>query len=218
MIEKIKVLLINKWMYRVFLFMLITLLSIEFSFQHITRSTDKQLYSTVEKIPSNRVGLVLGTSIQLKNGKFNPYFVYRMEAAAELYHSGKIEFLIVSGDNHIKGYDEPKDMELYLNDLGVPSTQIIKDYAGFRTFDSVIRAKKVFGQTKLTIISQKFHNQRALFICNNNNIEAIAFNAKDVFNTPRNSIREYLAKFKAVLDVFVLDTKPKFLGDKIIIS
>jgi len=205
-------------MYRFFVFMLIILLSIEISFQYITRTTEKQLYSNINEIPANRVGLVLGTSILLKNGKYNPYFIYRMEAAAELFHSGKVEFLIVSGDNHIKGYDEPQDMEDYLINLGVPSSKVIKDYAGFRTFDSVIRANKVFGQTKLTIISQKFHNERALFICNHNNIEAIAYNAKSVTFTQRNSIREYLAKFKAVLDVFVLRTKPKFLGEKIIIS
>jgi len=218
MIEKINSFIFNKWMYRFFVFMLIILLSIEISFQYITRTTEKQLYSNINEIPANRVGLVLGTSILLKNGKYNPYFIYRMEAAAELFHSGKVEFLIVSGDNHIKGYDEPQDMEDYLINLGVPSSKVIKDYAGFRTFDSVIRANKVFGQTKLTIISQKFHNERALFICNHNNIEAIAYNAKSVTFTQRNSIREYLAKFKAVLDVFVLRTKPKFLGEKIIIS
>lgn len=218
MIEKIQSLLFNKWTYRFSVAILCLFLSIELSFQHITRTTSKQLYNSVNEIPYNHVGLVLGTSKALRNGVLNPYFTYRMEAAAELYHAGKIQYLIVSGDNHTKGYDEPSDMENYLNKLGIPKSKIVKDYAGFRTFDSVIRANKVFGQTKLTIISQKFHNERALFICNHNNIDAIAYNAKDVFSTPRNSTREYLAKFKAVLDVFVLGTTPKFLGKKIIIS
>ena len=108
----------------------------------------------------------------------------------------------------------PKTWKIFLKRLNVPSSKIIKDYAGFRTFDSVIRAKKIFGQTNFTIISQKFHNERALFICNQNNIDAIAFNAQAVFSTPRNTLREYLAKFKAVLDVFILNTQPKFLGEK----
>jgi SanA protein len=218
MIEKIKILIYNKWMYRLFLIMFTTITSIELSFQYITRSTKQQIFSEVEEIPNNQVGLVLGTSSLLKNGNHNPYFIYRMEAAALLYHSRKVEILIVSGDNHTKSYDEPKDMEDYLTDLGVPSSKIIKDYAGFRTFDSVIRANKVFGQTELTIISQEFHNQRAIFICNNKNIKAVAYNAKAVFSTPRNTLREYLAKFKAVLDVFILGTQPKFLGEKITIS
>ena len=139
-----------------------------------------------------------------------------MEATALLYHNNKIKHIIVSGDNHVTGYDEPTDMETYLIKLGVPASKITKDYAGFRTFDSVIRAKKVFGQTELTIISQKFHNQRAIFICNNKGIKAIGYNAKAVFSTPRNTAREYLAKFKAVLDIYLLNTKPKFLGKRII--
>jgi SanA protein len=218
MIEKIKILIYNKWMYRLLLIIFTTVTSIELSFQYITSSTKQQIYSEVEKIPNNKVGLVLGTSSLLKNGNHNPYFIYRMEAAAKLYHSGKIKVLIVSGDNHTKGYNEPQDMEDYLKRLNVPASKIIKDYAGFRTFDSVIRAKKTFGQTNFTIISQKFHNERALFICNQNNIDAIAFNAQAVISTPRNTLREYLAKFKAVLDVFILDTQPKFLGEKITIS
>ena len=217
-IKKVNVFIYNKWMYRLFLIILLTIVSIELSFQYITRNTKQQIYSEVGEVPYNRIGLVLGTSSMLKNGKYNPYFIYRMEAAAKLYHSGKVAILIVSGDNHTIGYNEPQDMENYLIRLNVPSSKITKDYAGFRTFDSIIRAKKTFGQTKFTVISQKFHNERALFICNKNNLDAIAFNAKHIVSGPRNKLREYLARFKAVLDVFVLNTEPKFLGEKITIS
>ncbi len=176
------------------------------------------MYSSVEDIPKNEVGLVLGTSKYAYKGGVNPYFQYRMETAYDLYRSGKLNHLIVSGDNHVKGYNEPQQMKDYLIELGVDSLDITMDYAGFRTFDSMIRVKEVFGQTKVTVISQEFHNERAIFLARKNGIDAIAMNAKTPWYSPRMRLREYLAKCKAVLDVYVLKTTPKFLGEKIEIS
>src|SRR5690606_31518459 len=106
--------------------------------------SEKYLFSRIDDLPNKKTALVLGTIKSGRNGGINPYFQYRMEAAAALYHEGKIEDILVSGDNHIIGYDEPTDMADYLVSLGVPRNKIKLDYAGFRTYDSVVRAKKVF--------------------------------------------------------------------------
>jgi SanA protein len=179
----------------------------------VIRSTRKNIYEDVQRIPERKTGLLLGAS-KRAYGRDNLYFLYRIDAAVALYQAGKINHIIVSGDNHKKEYDEATDMRDALISKGVPAEAITLDYAGFRTLDSVVRCKKIFGQDSITIISQGFHNERALFIAAYYNINAIAFNAKDVparyaFKT---SVREYLAKFKAVLDLYILHTQPKFLG------
>jgi len=127
-----------------------------------------------------------------------------------------VEYIIVSGDNHIKGYNEPEQMQLSLMKLGIPKERIILDFAGFRTLDSVVRAKSIFGQTQLTVISQKFHNQRAIFISKYKGIDAIGYNAKDVSLkwSYRTMIREKLARVKVIFDL-VFGVDPKFLGEKI---
>lgn len=173
----------------------------------------------VEAIAHNKVGMVLGTSKFLTNGRENLYFTYRIQAAAELYHNRKIDFILVSGDNGSKYYDEPTQFKKALIEQGIPEEVIYLDYAGFRTLDSVVRAKKVFGQSSLTIISQKFHNERAIYLAEKNGITAIGFNAQDVtvkygFKT---RIREYLARTKAIIDV-LLGVDPKFLGEEIVIE
>jgi SanA protein len=180
----------------------------------VVSSTEEQLYSDSDSIPANDVALLLGASKTTRNGLPNLFFQYRMEAAARLYHAGKIKHIIVSGDNHKKEYDEATDMCDALISLGVPDSCITLDYAGFRTLDSMVRCLKVFGRKKITVISQEFHNQRAIFIGNYYDMECVAFNAKDVPSqyAVKTKLREYIAKFKAVLDLYVLQTKPKFLG------
>ncbi len=183
----------------------------------VEKSTENQIYNTVETTPHNKVGVILGTSKYASGGRINLYYKYRINAAAELFHAKKIDFIIVSGDNAVKDYNEPKQMKQSLIEKGVPANRIQEDYAGFRTLDSVLRAKEVFGQNHYTIISQPFHNKRALFISNYHGHNAIAFNAKKVayrysFKT---NIREYFARVKAVLDLYVLKTEAKFYGDKI---
>ena len=180
----------------------------------IKSSSEAFIYVEPTDIPFNDVALVLGTSKATK-GYSNPYFRYRIDAAVALYESGKIKHIIVSGDNSRKGYNEPQDMKDALMQKGVPGGVITMDYAGFRTFDSVVRLKAVFGQSKVTIISQKFHLQRAIYIAKAKGIDAVGFVAKDVNRKNTPNIRAYLAKTKAVLDCYFLGTKPKFLGAKI---
>jgi SanA protein len=159
---------------------------------------------------------VLGASKTTGEGP-NLYFSYRMQAAADLYKQGKVRYLLVSGDNYRQDYDEPTDMKAALVELGVPDTCIYLDYAGFRTFDSMICCKAVFGEDSVTVISQKFHNERALFIANHREIHAIGFNAREVSNhyALKTNLREYFARVKCVLDLFLFSTDPKFLGDPV---
>lgn len=184
---------------------------------YIIRSTQKSIYSDVSSIPQKNVGLVLGCSKYATGGGPNLFFKYRMDATAELYHAGKIRHIIVSGDNHTKSYDEATAMRSALMERGVPPAAITCDYAGFRTLDSVVRCKKVFGQQNVTIISQKFHVERALFIARQYNMNAVGFTADDVSyrSSAKTKYREYLAKCKAMLDIFVLNKKPKFLGEPV---
>lgn len=163
-------------------------------------------YFSIENLPSNDVALVLGTSRNTEKGKENLFFKYRMEATARLFKVGKIKYIILSGNNDSRYYNEPLDMQKALLNLGVPENVMTLDYAGFRTFDSVIRCKQVFNQDNFTIISQNFHNARALYIARNEGIEAISFAAQDVPDgySLRTLVREYLARPKAVLDVHFL--------------
>ncbi|MCH8904522.1 MAG: YdcF family protein [Bacteroidetes bacterium] len=174
-------------------------------------------YNAIENIPYNEVGLVLGTSKSLANGRVNLYFKYRMEAAARLFNAGKIDYILVSGDNSRRSYNEPIEMQKDLIRRGIPQEKIYLDYAGFRTFDSVLRCKKVFGQTAVTIISQSWHNKRAIFIARHHDIEVVAFNARSVSLAYDKStrIRELLARVKVLLDIYILNKQPKFLGDPV---
>lgn len=178
-----------------------------------------KIFSNVNDIPENKVGLVLGTSKFNSNGFVNYYYKYRIDAAIALYKAGKVSSFIVSGDNSRKEYDEPTQMRDDLMAAGVPEDAIYLDYAGFRTLDSIVRALKIFGQKEFTIISQKFHNERAIFLGESYGLKVIAYNAKDVsmrygFKT---HIREKLARVKMLLDL-TFGVKPKFLGDPIVIK
>lgn len=183
----------------------------------IVNSTQSQLYNSINEFPKRKVGLVLGASQKTVRGTNNLYFTYRIQAAFQLFKAGKVSYLLLSGDNHIKGYDEPSDMRNALLALGVPDSCIVLDYAGFRTLDSVVRCNEVFSEDSITIISQEFHNQRALFIASKYNITAIGFNAQEVNKNYsfRTRVREYFARVKCILDIYVLHTSPKFLGEKI---
>jgi len=176
-------------------------------------------YDSVDLIPKNKVGLVLGTGKFTANGTINLYYKYRVEAATALFHSKKIEYILISGDNSRTDYDEPTDFKNDLIAEGIPAEKIYLDYAGFRTLDSVVRAKEIFGQNTFTIISQEFHNQRAIYLAKSYGIKAIGYNAKDVMGAYglKTQLREYLARAKASLDV-LFNVEPKFLGTKITIG
>lgn len=182
----------------------------------IVYSVASQIYDDVEEIPGNRVGLLLGTSPRLKGGKPNLYFSYRIDAAVKLYQQRKISRILVSGDNRKRDYNEPEEMRRALVAKGIPDSVIVLDYAGIRTLDSVIRAKKVFGQNKITVISQCFHNERALFIANFNGIQAVGYNADDVdvYSGFKTQLREWLARVKVFIDLLT-DKEPRHLGNPV---
>lgn len=182
----------------------------------IEKSTQSFVTDKIEKLPDTKVALVLGTSPNLKNGFQNYYFTYRIKAATELYKSGKVSHFILSGDHGKKNYNEPEAMKLALVKNGIPANVIYLDYAGFRTLDSMIRAKEIFGQSKFIVVSQKFHNQRAVYIAKQNGIEAFGYNAKDVNKQMgfKTNVREYFARTKVFIDNW-FSVKPKFLGEKI---
>jgi len=175
------------------------------------------LFNDANQIPYNKVAVVLGTSKLLLNGVINPFFKYRCDAAVKLFKSGKISFILISGDHSVMSYNEPQDMKDELVSQGVPSEKIFLDYAGFRTFDSMIRAREIFGQSQFTVVSQPFHNERALYICHHEGINAVGFNAKDVSSTLNFevNVREKIARVKMFIDLFVIPAHPHFLGEKI---
>lgn len=182
----------------------------------VENAAEGLVFDNVASVPRNRVALLLGTNPRNRRG-LNSYFTNRIKTAAELYHFGKVEYIIASGDNHTRLYDEPTAMRDSLVGRGVPADKIILDYAGFRTFDSVVRAKEVFGCDSLTIISQSDHNARALYIARNKGIEAVAVAAPlraGRFVRTRLTLREWLARDKMMLDIW-FGREPHFLGEKI---
>ena len=185
----------------------------------INKTSNNLVYNDIELIPHNKVGLILGTSKYLKSGQKNRYFFNRIDAAVKLYRAGKVDFFVISGDNSKKTYNEPLDMKNELVNQGVPENKIFLDYAGFRTYDSVIRMNKIFGQTAFTIISQEFHNRRAIYIAKRLKLNTIAFNAEDVsaYSGFKTKVREKFARVKVFID-FLIDKQPKFLGEAVEIN
>ncbi|MCR5049816.1 MAG: YdcF family protein [Paludibacteraceae bacterium] len=183
----------------------------------VTSAAEGKIYDNLSVVPHNRVGLLLGTRPTGRTGLPNPYYVYRIEACVALYRAGKIDRILVSGDNSHSAYDEPTQIRLDLTAAGVPDSIIYLDYAGFRTLDSMVRAKEVFGLTRFTIISQLFHNERALYLAKCKGIDAVGYNARDVelrYWQVRMVVREWLARTKAVLDIHT-GKQPHFLGEPI---
>lgn len=166
-----------------------------------------------------KVGLVLGTSRNVKSGNKNTFFFNRIDAAVKLFENGKIKYIIVSGDNGEKSYNEPQDMREELVKRGVPDNVIFLDYAGFRTLDSVIRAREIFGQNTFIVVSQKFHNERAVYLARKNGIEAYGYNAQEVDNSKgwKTKVREFFARDKVFIDL-LFGVEPKFSGEKVIIE
>lgn len=176
--------------------------------QKVAYNANGRMYEDVDSIPHRKVGLILGTSpISTWNGHRNYYFDHRIKAGAELYKSGKVDWLVVSGGdyrNTENGYDEPVAMRDSLIKQGVDSAYIVLDYDGTRTLNSIAKMRDVYCQDSIIIISQKYHNERALYQARHLGIDAIGFNAK----TPgkrtswwRNRGREVLARVKLFIDV-----------------
>ena len=186
----------------------------------VIKTAEDKMYDDVLVIPYNRVGVLLGTSPKGRSGKPNVFYIRRVEACVALYKAGKIDRILVSGDNSRTTYDEPTCIKEDLIAAGVPDSVIYLDYAGFRTYDSMVRAKEVFGLSSFTIISQPFHNERALYIATRKGLDVLAFNALDVQLRRwqiRMTVREWLARTKAVMDVYTCK-QPHFLGELITIE
>jgi SanA protein len=178
-----------------------------------------RVHSDVGDVPEAPVALLLGTA-KLHYGRPNLFYGPRIESAAELFKTGKVRGILVSGDNGRVGYSEPEDMRDDLVAAGVPARFITLDYAGFRTLDSLVRAKEIFGQTKIIIVSQKFHVERALFLADRFGIEASAYVAADPTSRRyyvKTRAREILARAAAVADILI-GRDPKFGGPKEVVA
>ena len=196
----------------------IVVLVVALSYWAVECKSRSKRYCNVADIPYNRVALVLGTNPLTPSGRPNYYFKYRIDACVELYKAGKVSKFLLSGDNSSKYYDEPQYMKDALMEHGIPGRDIVLDYAGFRTLDSVVRCKEIFGQESITIVSQGFHNARAVCIASWCGVDAVGFDAKDIKHSRTYLFfgvgREALARTKMFVDMIV-GKKPKFLGEKI---
>ena len=176
--------------------------------QVVVKNAKGKAFSDIDSIEYNKVGLLLGTTPQARIGRItNYFFIYRIDAAEELYRAGKIEKILISGDeNSLDGINEPECMRDSLVARGVPASDIILDGKGYRTINSVINANKVYGLKSFTIISQKFHNERAIY-----QAEHLGLDVKDIqaYNAemPKSrrafitTIREYFARVKMFIDL-----------------
>lgn len=182
----------------------------------IEHATTEKTFSELTSIPKNKVGIILGTARYLVEGGTNPFYTNRIQATIDLYNSGKIEFVLVSGDNETVYYNEPDTMKKDLIAGGIPENKIYQDFAGVRTLDSMVRAKEVFGLNEVTVISQEFHNERAIYLAQRNGLDAIGFNATDVKGNHglKVHLREYFARVKVFVDI-LLQTQPRSLGTKV---
>ncbi|WP_210589665.1 vancomycin high temperature exclusion protein [Streptomyces sp. GESEQ-35] len=168
---------------------------------------------TTADVPRTDVAVVFGAG--LWDGEPSPYLAHRLDAAAELYREGRIKVVLVTGDNSREEYDEPDAMRTYLTRQGVPDARIVSDYAGFDTWDSCVRAKKIFGVDRAVLISQGFHIRRAVALCQEAGVLSYGVGVTDVHDATwyYGGVRELLAAGKAALDA-VFEPDPRFLGPK----
>jgi SanA protein len=185
----------------------------------ITLFSYKHTSDHIDELIPHKAALVLGTSSHFRSGAPNEYFHNRIKAAAELYHAGKVEYLILSGDNRTRYYNEPQQMRLELLKYNIPDSIVYLDYAGLRTLDSVIRCREVFGQNSFIVVSQKFHNQRAIFLGRVHGLKVSGYNAKDISSSSQTPIqmREFLARVKVFIDL-ITRKGPKHLGETIVVG
>lgn len=211
----------KKWFKKILFFvgivLLLVLLFIFYADWKISSDASPVVWDDVEQVPQKKVALILGTSKKVRGGYPNPYFDNRIQAAKELYDAGKVKAFVVSGDNRFQYYNEPQDMRKALIALGIPDSIIYSDYAGLRTLDSVVRMNKIFGQDDFIIVSQKFHNERAIFLAHSFGYKAYGYNAKDLSLNKfsiKTVVREKFARVKVFIDL-LLNKQPKHLGEQI---
>ncbi|OCG26677.1 vancomycin high temperature exclusion protein [Gilliamella sp. wkB108] len=178
----------------------------------ISYKTAPYIYHDENKLPYRAIGVVLGTSKYVRGGGINGFYRNRIDGAINLYWQGKVDYLLLSGDNSLLSYNEPITMQKDLIKAGIPRESIVLDYAGFRTFDSIVRANKVFDAKDFTIITQEFHCERAIFIALAQGIQAQCFAVPAPKSMKLVRIREMFARVSAFIDLYILNKKPKYLG------
>ncbi|MWN05270.1 SanA protein [Gilliamella bombicola] len=193
-------------------FSLISMIAIVSLDYWISYKTAPYIYHDENKLPYRAIGVVLGTSKYVRGGGLNDFYRNRIDGAINLYWQNKVDYLLLSGDNALLSYNEPITMKKDLVKAGIPSDSIVLDYAGFRTFDSIIRANKVFDANDFTIITQEFHCERAIFIALAQGIQAQCFAVPSPKSMKLVRIREMFARVGAFIDLYVLKKEPKYLG------
>lgn len=174
----------------------------------VNSQSEDAMFSDLDALPTYPVGLVLGCPPVSSEGIPNFYFQSRIEAAARLFRAGKVQYLLLSGSHDGGFYDESREMKKALLAFGVPEERMWLDREGNRTLLSIQRARDVYGVRKLIVVTQAFHAQRALFLARHAGIEAVSYHARDLgfFRGLRTRLREYLARARAVADVYVFDS------------
>jgi len=183
----------------------------------VIRRTRDGIITRAAALPQNDVTMILGTSRTVRGRWVNPFFEGRMNAAAELYREGKTRHFLVSGDNGHEGYDEPTWMRDALVTRGVPASAITMDFAGFRTLDSMARAKAVFGLQRFTIITDDFHEPRAIFLARSYGLDVVGYPSASIpFRWSKMTrARELISRTVACVEVYALHTKPRYFGPKV---
>ncbi|WP_370549022.1 outer membrane permeability protein SanA [Edwardsiella tarda] len=205
----------KRWIYGLIGVGIILLLAALALDRWISWSTAPYIYDDVQDLPRREVGVVLGTAKYVAPGVINQYYRYRIQGALNAYNSGKVSYLLLSGDNALQSYNEPVTMRRDLIAAGVPSSDIVLDYAGFRTLDSIVRTRRVFDTNDFTIITQRFHCERALFIAMHLGIQAQCLAVPSPKDMLLVRLREIGARIGALTDLYLLQRQPRFLGPQI---
>lgn len=171
-----------------------------------------KIYTDIAELPQREYAIVLGTAKFYSKDVINEYYKYRLEAAKQLISTEKASKLLVSGDNKTPYYNEPKTMTNDLVKMGIPLKKIKQDYAGYTTLDSIVRAKLVYKLPPFTIVSQRFHCERALLIAKFRDIDAICYAAKYPDGAYQVRLREFLARAGMILNLLI-ERMPETLDD-----
>lgn len=193
----------------------VVILSILLLDRWISWKTAPYIFDDVTKLPYRQVGVVLGTAKYVRTATINQFYQYRIEGAQSAYRNKKVDYLLLSGDNALTSYNEPITMRQDLIKAEIPRDYIVLDFAGFRTLDSIIRTRKVFNTNDFTIITQRFHCQRALFIALHLGIEAQCFAVPTPEESSGVRVREIFARMMALIDLYIFDRQPRFLGPQL---
>lgn len=203
--------MLKRLLYAFFILCGVTIVALILIDRWVSWSTAPHIYKELDQLPTRTVGVVLGTAKYLRSGGINPYYQHRIDGAEDAYKTGKVSYLLLSGDNAQLNYNEPVTMKRDLVRAGIPAKDIFLDFAGFRTLDSIVRTKKVFNTDGFTIITQRFHCERAIFIAQHMGIQAQCY-AVPSPQTVMVRVREVFARTAALSDLYLLDRQPRFLG------